>query len=59
MSHYVSSVSRGRLRPASEGCIRTPPDHGQRTMLMLEAEGVAFILDRIVLDRFAPSVAVA
>ena len=59
VSHYVDSVSTGRLRPASEGRIRTPPERGQRTMLMLEAEGVAFILDRIVLDRFAPSVAVA
>ena len=55
MSHYVSSVSRGRLRPASEGCILTPPERGQRTLL--EAEGVAFVLDRVDLDRFAPSVA--
>ena len=39
----------------SEGRIRTPPERGQRTML--EAEGVAFGLDRIDLDRFAPSVA--
>ena len=57
MSHYVSSGSRGRLRPASEGRIRTPPERGQRTML--EAEGVAFGLDRIDLDRFASSVASA
>ena len=38
----------------SEGRIRTPPERGQRTML--EAEGVAFALDRVDRDRFAPSV---
>ena len=38
----------------SGGRIRTPPERGQRTML--EAEGVAFALDRVDLDRFAPSV---
>ena len=26
MKQNVNSVSRGRLRPASEGCILTPPE---------------------------------
>ena len=55
MSQNVRFCLTGRLRPASEGCILTPPEHGPCTML--EAEGVAFGLDRIDLDRFAPSVA--
>ena len=37
----------------AEGRIRTPPERGQRARL--EAEGVAFTLDRVDLDRFAPA----